>query len=104
MSDVILYTTEDGKTRIDLRVEGGTVWLHQLEIAELFQTSKQNVSLHVRNILKDGELDESATVKKSLTVQIPRFRMLSPVVKESLTTHRSNSRWTRLEIYCKDAA
>jgi hypothetical protein len=69
MSDLILYTSEDGKTRLDLRVDGATVWLNQLEIAELFQTTKQNVSLHAQNIFEDGELVREATVKESLTVQ-----------------------------------
>ena len=69
MSDLILYTSEDGQTRIDLRVEAGTVWLTQLEIAELFQITKQNVSLHAKNILEEGELMAEATVKESLTVQ-----------------------------------
>ena len=69
MSDVVLYTSEDGLTRLDLRVEGDTVWLTQLEIAELFQTSKQNISLHTKNILEEGELTSEATVKDSLTVQ-----------------------------------
>lgn len=58
MSDVVLYTSEDGTTRLDLRLEGQTVCLTQLEIAELFQTSKQNVSLHAKNILEDGEVKE----------------------------------------------
>jgi hypothetical protein len=69
MSDLILYTSEDGKTRLDLRVDGATVWLNQLEIAELFRTTKQNVSLHAQNIFEDGELVREATVKDSLTVQ-----------------------------------
>lgn len=67
MSDIVLYTTEDGKARVHLRLEGGTAWLTQLQIAELFQTTKQNVSLHARNILEDKELDERAVVKESLT-------------------------------------
>ena len=70
MSELILYTSEDGITRLDLRVDGHTVWLTQLEIAELFQTTKQNISLHARNIFKEGELRPEATVKESLTVQI----------------------------------
>ena len=69
MSDVILYTTDDGRTRIDLRLEDGTVWLSQLQIAELFQATKQNISLHLKNIFEDGELSPAATVKESLTVQ-----------------------------------
>ncbi len=67
MNELILYTSEDGKTRLHLRAEGGTVWLTQLEIADLFQTSKQNVSLHARNIFRDKELHENSVVKDSLT-------------------------------------
>jgi len=69
MSELVLYTSDDGRTRLDLRVEGQTVWLTQLEIAELFQTTKQNVSLHAKNIFGDGEMSPEATVKESLTVQ-----------------------------------
>ena len=67
MSDVILYTTDDGKTKIDLRLEDGTVWLSQLQIAELFQATKQNISLHLKNIFEDEELSEDSVVKESLT-------------------------------------
>ncbi|MHB1308650.1 MAG: virulence RhuM family protein [Limisphaerales bacterium] len=67
MNELVLYTSEDGRTRLDLRIEGRTVWLSQLEIAELFQTTKQNVSLHARNILQDGELSQDSVVKESLT-------------------------------------
>ena len=67
MSDLILYTSEDGQTRMQLRADGKTVWLTQLEIAELFQTTKQNVSLHAKNIFKDGELSPDSVVKESLT-------------------------------------
>ncbi len=52
----ILYTTEDGKSQIQLRAEDETVWLTQLEIAELFNATKQNISLHLKNIFEDGEL------------------------------------------------
>ena len=67
MSELILYTSEDGITRLDLRVDGHTVWLTQLEIAELFQTTKQNINLHAKNIFKEGELVENSVVKESLT-------------------------------------
>ena len=70
MSELILYRSDDGLTHLHLRVDEGTVWLSQLQIAELFQTTKQNVSLHAKNIFEDGELFEEATVKESLTVQI----------------------------------
>lgn len=67
---LILYTTEDGKSRIQLRADESTVWLTQLEMADLFATTKQNISLHLQNIFEDDELREEATVKESLTVQI----------------------------------
>jgi len=69
MSELILYTTEDGKNQIKLRTENKTVWLTQLEMAELFDASKQNISLHLKNLFEDEELDAAATVKESLTVQ-----------------------------------
>lgn len=67
--ELILYTAEDGKAAVQLRAEGGTVWLTQAEIATLFDTSKQNISLHIKNVLDEGELPVAATVKESLTVQ-----------------------------------
>jgi hypothetical protein len=70
MNDLILYTTEDGRSRIQLRADQNTVWLTQSEMAELFDATKQNISLHLKNIFEDGELEPSATVKESLTVQI----------------------------------
>jgi hypothetical protein len=69
MSNLILYTTEDGKSQIQLRADLGTVWLTQLETAELFDATKQNISLHLKNLFEAGELDAAATVKESLTVQ-----------------------------------
>lgn len=69
MSDIIIYTTDDGVTKIDLRLEDGTAWLSQLQIAELFQTTKQNISKHIQAIYQDEELDEKATVNQQLTVQ-----------------------------------
>jgi hypothetical protein len=77
VSELILYTSDDGQTRVNLRAEGKTVWLTQLEIAELFQTTKQNISLHARNILKEGELRSEATVKESLTVQTEGARTVN---------------------------
>ncbi len=77
MSDVIIYTTDDGASKIDLRLEDGTVWLSQLQIAELFQTTKQNVSKHIKAIYDDEELNEQATVNQQLTVQKEGNRKVS---------------------------
>jgi hypothetical protein len=67
MSELILYQTADGNTEVRLRAEEGSVWLTQSEIAELFATTKQNISLHAANVLKEGELLEHSVVKESLT-------------------------------------
>lgn len=67
MSDLILYTTDDGQARLELRVTDGTIWLTQLEIAELFQTTKNNISIHTRRIFEEGELTPDSVVKQSLT-------------------------------------
>ena len=67
MSELILYTTEDGRSQIKLRADQQTVWLTQLEMAELFDATKQNISLHLKNVFQDGELDPAAVVKESLT-------------------------------------
>ena len=68
-SEIILYQTEDGRTRVQCRFENETVWLSQQHMAELFQTTQQNVSLHVRNIYEEGELAEGATHKECLSVR-----------------------------------
>ena len=67
MNNLILYTTEDGKSQIKLRSDLDTVWLTQLEMAELFDATKQNVSLHLKNIFDDREIIQDAVVKESLT-------------------------------------
>ena len=75
-SEILLYQTEDGQTRIDVRMEEDTVWLSQAQMVELFQTTKQNISLHIRNVFEEGELDEKSTVKDYLTVQTEGKRMV----------------------------
>lgn len=66
---VSLYDTEEGKTRIESLLREGAVWPTLLELAELFQTTKQNISKHVKAVLNDRELDEKATVNYQMTVQ-----------------------------------
>lgn len=68
-SEIILYRTEDGKTRLQVRLENETVWLTQAQMAELFQTTPQNITLHLKNTFKEKELIESATCKDLLQVQ-----------------------------------
>ena len=80
-SEIIIYQTDDGQTRIDVRMEEETVWLSQAQMAELFQTTKQNVSLHINNAFAEGELEPSATVKEYLTVQNEGGRDVSRNIK-----------------------
>lgn len=67
LGELLLYQTADGLSRINLKAVDGTVWLTQLEMAELFNTTKQNISLHLNNIFNENELDILAVVKDHLT-------------------------------------
>ena len=68
-SELILYQTKDGQTKIEVRLQDETVWLTQRLMAELFQTTPQNITTHLKNIFTEGELDETATCKDFLQVQ-----------------------------------
>ncbi|MEO0312563.1 MAG: hypothetical protein RIQ89_2220 [Bacteroidota bacterium] len=68
-SQIIIYQTENGETRLDVRLENETVWLTQKLMAELFQTTPQNITIHLKNIFDEGELSESATCKDFLQVR-----------------------------------
>lgn len=65
--NLIIYNTADGKEAVSLYTKDGNVWLHQNQLAKLFDTSKQNIGLHIINILKDKELQENSVVKDYLT-------------------------------------
>ena len=67
--EIVVYRTEDGRNRIRVLLEDETVWLAQAALAELFETTKQNISLHIKNIYEEGELTPEATVKEYLTVR-----------------------------------
>ena len=79
--ELVLYATEDGSARFFLRAENGTVWLTQLELAELFQTSIPNVNIHIKNVLAEGELKHEATIKDNLIVQTEGKRQIKRTVK-----------------------
>ncbi len=66
---IVIYQSDDGKTRIQTTLENETLWLTQKSIAELFNTTKQNISIHILNIIEENEIDENSTVKEYLTVQ-----------------------------------
>ena len=80
-NQIVIYQSEDGQTQVDVRLENETVWLTQAQMVELFQTTKQNVSLHVGNVFKEGELEQESTVKEYLTVQNEGERKVSRKVK-----------------------
>lgn len=77
----MIYQTENGQTKIDVRPEGETLWLSQADMACLYQTTKQNISLHIQNVYEESELSEAATVKEYLTVQSEGTRQVSRQVK-----------------------
>lgn len=66
-NNFIMYTTDDGKVDIEVRLEDENVWLTQNSMAELFDTTKQNISLHIKNIFDEKELNENSVDKDSLT-------------------------------------
>ena len=68
-SQIIIYQTENGQTKIDVKLENETVWLTQKLMAELFQTTPQNITIHLKNIFEEGELQENATCKDFLQVR-----------------------------------
>lgn len=80
-SQFIIYISEKGNTKIDVLFQEETVWLSQNQIADLFQTTKQNVSLHINNIYKENELEKHSTVKDFLTVQNEGKRSVKRTVK-----------------------
>ena len=75
--EIILYQTEDGQTKLEVRLESDTLWLTQANMAELFQTTPQNITLHLKNIYASGELSEEATCKDYLQVQCEGSRQVS---------------------------
>ena len=80
-NSIVIYQTDDGQTQIDVRLENDTVWLSQAQMAELFQKTTQNITMHIRNAYKEGELDEETTCKEFLHVQTEGARKVTRTVK-----------------------
>lgn len=76
-AEIIIYQSQDGVTKIDVHMGNGTVWLSQAQMAELFHTTPQNITLHIKNIYQESELSESATCKEYLQVQTEGSRKVS---------------------------
>jgi hypothetical protein len=79
--ELLLYQTEDGRTRVECRFEDDTLWLSQALMAELFQTTPQNITGHLKNLYEDGEIDETATCKDYLQVRFEGDRQVRRSVK-----------------------
>jgi len=84
-TQLLFYQAPDGRTRLEVRMQGETVWLTQAQMAELFQTTQQNVSLHIQNIYDEGELTPAATHKESLSVQLRCGAALTPTASRPRT-------------------
>ena len=76
-SHLIIYQTEDGRSRLEVRLEDETIWLTQAAMAELFQTTQQNITLHLKEIYAEGELHQESTCKENLQVQVEGGRQVS---------------------------
>ncbi len=68
-NEIIIYKPDDFSSSIEVKLENETVWLSQAQMVELFEATKQNISLHINNIYREGELEKNSTVKEYLTVQ-----------------------------------
>ncbi len=68
-NNIIMYTSKDGNVKVDVSLKNDDIWMSQNELAKLFDTTKNNISIHMKNIFESGELEESSTVKNFLTVQ-----------------------------------
>ncbi|HBP88463.1 MAG TPA: cytochrome C biogenesis protein CycH [Nitrospiraceae bacterium] len=79
--EIVVYETQDGEIRVDVRLEQESVWLTQRQISDLFDTSTDNIGLHLKNIFNEGELDESATAEDSSVVQMEGKRRVTRTIK-----------------------
>ncbi len=80
-NQIVIYQTEDGQTQIDVRLENDTVWLTQAQMAELFERTPQNITTHLRNAYREGELDKESTCKEYLQVQTEGKRKVKRSLK-----------------------
>lgn len=69
VQNILMYQTEDGRTKISILIDGETIWMTQFQIADLYQTTIPNINIHINNILKEGELTEERTIKDYLIIQ-----------------------------------
>ena len=79
-SEIIIYQTEDGSTKIDVKFQDETVWLTQAQLCELYQTSKSNISEHIKHIFEEGELEEDSVVRKSEQLALMARIIILPII------------------------
>jgi hypothetical protein len=79
-AEIIIYQPDDQSTKLKVRIEDETVWLTQTQMVELFQSTKQNISLHINNLFREGELLPVSTVKEYLTIQTEGKRQVKRMV------------------------
>jgi hypothetical protein len=98
-SEIILYQTEDGKTKLEVRLEHESIWLTQAAMAELFQTTPQNITLHLKEIYNTGELPQETTCKENLQVQTEGELGSKGTIKENLIVRKEVADQLALEQY-----
>jgi hypothetical protein len=80
-NNIVIYQSDDGKTKIDVKLEDETVWLSQKQMADLYDSTKQNISLHIKNIFDEEEIMENSTCRKFRQVQKEENRNVERKVK-----------------------
>lgn len=100
-NEIVIYQSEDGKTQLDVKLEGETVWLSQSQMSELFQTDRTVINRHIKNIYKSGELDEKATCAKNAQVRlegnrtvtrnIPYYYRMTIKIEGNLLTYKTTN-------------
>ena len=80
-SEIVLYQAADGQTRLEVQFQGETAWLTQAQMADLFQTTPQNITLHLKAIFEEGELAEAATCKNYLQVRAEGERQMQRALR-----------------------
>lgn len=81
-SEIVVYVGDDGKPQIQARLQDENMWLTQVQLAQVFQTTRQNIGQHIKNIYEDKELDPSATIKKFFIVQTEGDREVSEKIEQ----------------------
>lgn len=103
-SQFLIYQAENGAIKIDVRFEDETVWLTQQLMAELFQTTQQNISLHLQNIYEEGELNPEATHKEFLSVRQEGVRQISRSRADSARSNMDLTNWRGAKVRKEDVS